>query len=84
MASPWDIKSIIDSDSLPSTIIAPVDGAEMVIVPGGEFTMGLREEDIYRIFKLDDRENPVFATEAPARAVHLDTYYMDRYPVTNY
>jgi formylglycine-generating enzyme required for sulfatase activity len=84
MAGPWDIKSIIDSDSLPETIVAPVDGAEMVMVPGGEFTMGMDEENIYRIFKLDDRENPVFATEIPARKVHLETYYMDRYPVTNF
>jgi formylglycine-generating enzyme required for sulfatase activity len=84
MAGHWDIKSMIESDSLPETIIAPVDSAEMVIVPGGAFTMGMTEEDIYRIFKLDDRENPVFATETPTRAVHLDTYYIDRYPVTNY
>ncbi|MDJ0817109.1 MAG: SUMF1/EgtB/PvdO family nonheme iron enzyme [Desulfobacterales bacterium] len=84
LAGPWDIKSLIDSDFLPETIVAPVDGAEMVIVPGGEFTMGMTEEDIYRIFKLDDRENPVFATETPTRTIHLDAYYMDRYPVTNY
>ena len=72
------------SGALPDTIVAPTDGSEMVLVPGGEFTMGLDHEDVYKLFMLDNRENPVFATEAPARKVHLAAYYMDRYPVTNY
>jgi formylglycine-generating enzyme required for sulfatase activity len=69
---------------LPETVIAPIDSAEMVLVPAGEFTMGMGEEEIYQIFLLDDRENPVFATEIPARRKYLDSYYIDRYPVTNY
>jgi formylglycine-generating enzyme required for sulfatase activity len=82
--SRWDIKKLMDSQPLPDTIVAPIDGAEMVIVPAGEFTMGLDEEDIYQIYMLDDRENPVYATEPPARKLHLDAYYIDRYPVTNF
>jgi formylglycine-generating enzyme required for sulfatase activity len=75
---------MMNSKSLPDTIIAPIDGAEMVLVPAGEFIMGMDHEDIYRIFRLDERENPVFATEAPARNIYLNAYYIDRYPVTNY
>ena len=73
-----------NSKVLPETIVAPIDGAEMVLVPAGEFTMGMDPAEIYQIFLLDDRENPVFATETPARKVYLNAYYMDRYPVTNY
>jgi formylglycine-generating enzyme required for sulfatase activity len=70
--------------SLPEAVISPIDGAEMILVPAGEFTMGMTQEEIYQIFLLDDRENPVFATEIPARRVYLDSFYIDRYPVTNY
>ena len=84
MANRWDIKNIKDSSLLPDTMVAPIDGAEMVLVPAGEFIMGMDQEDIYQIFKLDDRENPVFATEAPSQTMYLDNYYIDRYPVTNY
>ena len=75
---------MLGSGPLPGVIVAPIDNAEMVLVSAGEFTMGLDPEEIYRIFVLDERENPVFATEAPARKVHLGSYYIDRYPVTNY
>jgi len=75
---------MIDSRPLPDTLVAPTDGAEMVLVPAGEFTMGMDQDDLNQIFMLDDRENPVYATEAPARKVHLESYYIDRYPVTNY
>jgi serine/threonine-protein kinase len=80
----WDIKDLRNSNPLPGTLVAPTDGAEMVLVPAGEFIMGMDPEDIYQIFILDDRENPVYATETPARRIHLDAYYIDRYPVTNY
>ena len=80
----WDIGKIAGSGSLPESVVSPIDGAEMVIVPEGEFKMGISEEELYQIFILDDRENPVFASEAPARKVYLGAFYIDRYPVTNY
>jgi len=43
------------------------DGAPMLWVPGGEFTMGSEEGD-------DD--------EAPIHRVYLDAFYMDKYEVT--
>ena len=80
----WNLKDMRVRGSLPEAVVAPIDGAEMVRVPAGEFTMGMTQEEIYQIFLLDDRENPVFATEIPARRVYLDSFYIDRYPVTNY
>lgn len=43
------------------------DGAEMVVVPAGEFTMGSNELD----------------GERPPHRVHLDGYRIDKYEVTN-
>lgn len=44
------------------------DGAPMVLVPAGEFTMGSTEGD---------------ADEKPVHRVSLDAFYMDKYEVTN-
>jgi formylglycine-generating enzyme required for sulfatase activity len=69
---------------MPETVICPRDKAEMVLVPEGPFTMGITEEQLLQIFLLEERQNPVFATEIPSRTVQLEAYYIDRYPVTNY
>ena len=84
MKDKWDIRKMLGPGPLPKAVIAPIDSAEMVLVPAGEFTMGMSEEEVYQIFLLDNRENPVFATEIPARRMYLDSFYIDRYPVTNY
>ena len=84
MQKRWDIYETLGDGSLPQTIISPIDNAEMVLVPDGEFTMGIGQEDLYKILLMDEKENPVFATEIPARSVHLYAYYIDRYPVTNF
>ena len=49
-------------------IIWENDGKEMVYIPGGDFLMG---SDV-------GREN-----ERPAHLVHVNAFYIDRYPVTN-
>lgn len=73
-----------DTGALPQTVISPIDSAEMVLVPEGKFTMGIDEEELNHIFILDGFENPVFATEVPAKDIRLGPYYIDRYPVTNF
>jgi len=80
----WDLNEIIGDGPPPETIVSPIDGAEMVLVPEGECTIGITPDELSKIFLLDERENPIFATETPARKVHLRAYYIDRYPVTNY
>lgn len=47
------------------------DGAPMVLVPAGEFTMGSREDD-----KSADED------ERPAHPVYLDAFYIDQHEVT--
>lgn len=51
-------------------VIKGKDGAEMVLVPVGEFWMGSEDSDAY-------------ADEKPRRRVYLDAFYIDKYEVTN-
>ena len=52
---------------LPATLLGQ-DGAPMVLVPAGEFTMGSEQGD-------DD--------EQPIHRVYLDSFYLDTFEVTN-
>ena len=70
--------------NLPETLVAPVDRAEMVRVPAGDFTKGITEEELAQVFLLANHENPVFTSETPSFKVFLKDFYIDRYPVTNY
>ena len=54
-------------DDLPREVKGK-DGAPMVLVPGGFFWMGAKKQ------KKDER---------PYRLVYIDSFYIDRYPVTN-
>lgn len=48
-----------------------VFAVQMVAIPGGVFTMGTHEPEIQQ------------DGEGPARRVHLDSFYMDQYEVSN-
>ena len=84
METRWNISEMLGTGQYPETIISPIDGAEMVFIAPGEFTVGISQEELAQIFMLDRAENAVFATEVPERTVHLAGFYIDRYPVTNY
>jgi hypothetical protein len=62
----------------PATIVGN-DGAEMVLVPAGEFIMGSDGDELDR-FKAS-RES--FGDEIPRHRVYLDAFYIDKYEVTN-
>ena len=63
---PWDV--VLESTLAP-TIIGR-DGAEMVLIPAGDFQMGSNDSDA------DDDEKPM-------HTVYVDAFYMDKYEVTN-
>jgi formylglycine-generating enzyme required for sulfatase activity len=50
-----------------STKISPIDGATMMYVPAGDFTMGSNDYD----------------DEKPPHTVYLDAFWIDKYEVTN-
>lgn len=56
------------ASGLPLTIRCEADGSEMALVPAGGFVMGS-----------DDIGND----ESPQHTVYLDTYYIDKYEITN-
>ena len=63
---PWDIPL----EPVLAPMIIGQDGAEMVLIPAGDFQMGSNDIDA------DDDEKPV-------HTVYVDAFYMDRYEVTN-
>jgi formylglycine-generating enzyme required for sulfatase activity len=65
------------------------DGAEMVFIPAGEFEMGTDESKIPQLvlwakkWSNKDTEADWFEDETPCHTVYLDSFYMDKYEVTN-
>ena len=66
---PQPILTVKDVEGPQQTLIGK-DGKEMVLIPGGEFQMGSEDPEA----DLD---------EAPVHTVHVDSFYMDKYLVTN-
>lgn len=62
----------------PATIVGN-DGAEMVLVPAGEFSMGIDGDELDRL----QASRETFGDEIPRHRVYLDAFYIDKYEVTN-
>src|SRR6266566_1963847 len=58
----------------PSTIVGN-DGAEMILVPAGEFIMGSDADEIARLAIKQE----LVEDEMPQHRVYLDTFYIDKY-----
>ena len=63
----WNFELTKKPTEIPKTIIGQ-DGAEMMLIPAGEFQMG---------------SNDGYNKEKPVHTVYVDAFYMDKYPVTN-
>jgi formylglycine-generating enzyme required for sulfatase activity len=60
------------------------DGAEMVLVPAGEFIMGSAPDDIASLLRLQPKANSaILKDEIPKHRVFLEAFYIDKYEVTN-
>lgn len=60
------------------------DREEMIFIPAGNFIMGSSEEDVKKyllqyIYRTPER----FQNEQPQRIVYVDSFYIDKYEVTN-
>ena len=67
-----EVVEVLLKQSLPENIIDEKDRAPMVLVPAGEFLMGS-----------DKLDWNVKKNERPHRLIHLDGFYINKYPVTN-
>jgi formylglycine-generating enzyme required for sulfatase activity len=60
------------------------DGAEMVLVPAGEFIMGSTPADIASLLRRHPKaESAIRQDETPQHRVFLEAFYIDKYEVTN-
>src|ERR1044072_8968281 len=69
----------------PGTRTNPVDGAEMVFIPPGEFLMGSDADEIEQIwkkFKWNETEKSFTSGEQPAHRVRVSGFWMYRNNVT--
>jgi formylglycine-generating enzyme required for sulfatase activity/tRNA A-37 threonylcarbamoyl transferase component Bud32 len=60
----------------------PLDGAAMVFIPAGEFTMGLTDDQADKVQRLSEDCNNVLDLSQPAHAVYLDAYWIYQNEVT--
>jgi len=67
--------------------ITDPNGVTMRLVPAGEFTMGGSADTAYaeceKLYIGGTCDRDMFLDEEPAHTVYLDTFYMDKYEVSN-
>jgi len=69
--------------SLPATKVNQKDGAEMALIPAGEFMIGITEDQITAWIKdHPDDARELFADQMPQHSVYLGDYYMYKTEVT--
>ena len=73
----------IDPGSPPDMLVNHMDGAEMLHIPAGEFTMGSTAAEIDAIIARQSRAKTAqFEGEQPQHRVNLDGFYIYKHPVT--
>ena len=66
-----------------TTKVNKIDGAEMALIPAGEFLMGTSEDEFAAWLKAHpDNKRELFTNEMPQHKVQLDAYYMYKTEVT--
>ena len=72
-----------EGKTLPQTIVSPIDAAEMVLVPAGDFLRGTTDAQVAELLRRHPSlTRETFKHEQPARRLYLDAYYIDKYEVT--
>jgi len=68
--------------------ISPIDGSEMVLIPAGEFEMGIDKSEIPKLIQwvkkwYPDAQESMYEYETPRHTVYVDAFYMNTHEVTN-
>ena len=71
------------SSVIPLGIVNQIDAAEMVFVPAGKFIMGTSDAQLEKIVQGISRLREQFRHEQPQHTVYLDSFYIDKYEITN-
>lgn len=74
--------SIAHAANLP-TMIKGQDGADMVLIPAGDFVMGSNKVDQTKRAEEFGSIKPWYMDEHPQHRVNLASFYIDKYEVTN-
>lgn len=82
IAGPQNVESLLARDLPPQRIWWEKAGLELCLVPGGKFLMGTRREDLRSLVRRFNVPEEWFEAEVPQHAVHLEAYYIGRFPVT--
>ena len=64
-------------------IIHLKDRSTMVLIPAGEFIMGASDSQLDEITQGDRNLKEIFKHEKPQHVVYLDSFYIDKYEITN-
>jgi len=89
-----ELRDTLQKLQAPPRTIVGRDGAEMMLIPAGEFEMGRNdgyehEKPVHTIYpsafywQFEMGSNYVHNSEKPVHTVYLDAFYMDKYEVTN-
>ncbi len=75
-------------EGVPKEIVSEKDGAEMILIPAGEFKMGTDASEIPQLIQwakqwFSNAKADWFEDETPRHTVYLDALYIDKYEVTN-
>ncbi len=80
------LDTVILGEVAGAEITHPKDNSKMALVPAGEFIMGTSQSQLQKIVqgrRDADMLREVFQHEQPQRRVYLDSFYIDKYEVTN-
>ncbi len=78
------VSDLSAQQSLPKRIQSAKDGAEMILIPEGEFVSGINQDEIKKlVLQLKKPMLDLYKTEFPKKSKSLRNYYIDRYEVTN-
>ena len=76
-------KLIISADVVYQEIKHQKDSSAMVLVPAGDFIMGTSDSQLDEITRWKRNLREIFRHEQPQHIVYLDSFYIDKYEVTN-